>query len=117
MTYASPTRARELHAAWLSRHPELAQKHPLLARAARWEAWRRALTASRRGNGAIVITRADYEVVAARLVSQLRRQRHGACHDAGVWWAQVQEIAAEIGWEAKRHLFFVAKRNQQTEAA
>ena len=118
MTYASPTRARELYAGWIERHPELASKTPMLASAIRWEVWRRSLTAANRKEGAVGIPKGEYDMIAARLVSRLRAQRYGALEylQDGEWWSQIEAIGAEIGWTPPRHIFFRAERKAMEAA-
>lgn len=55
----------------------------------------------RGGRGPLRLTAPAIELEMRRLITQLRRQRHGALDqvDAATWHAQIGAIAAELGWQ------------------
>lgn len=59
--------------------------------------------ARRGGRGPLRLAAPAIELEMRRLITQLRRQRHGALDqvDAATWNAQVGAIAAELGWQWK----------------
>ena len=96
-------RAKNLLKAWETAHVERLNAKPPVVRAEfRDLAWQEARELVRRGDfGQIRLTAEQIEKMYRRLVTQIRRQRHGNVEDATqeAWEAQCTAIGAELGHE------------------
>ncbi len=99
---ASRDRARNLLKAWEAVHVDRLATKPLVVRAElRDVAWQEARELVRRGDfNQIRLTAEQIEKMYRRLVTQIRRQRHGNVEDVSTeqWAAQCTAIASELGY-------------------